>query len=68
MSLAQPERVGGLHLGAAMSRPGRAALSPAAPVAGAAGVPVGLVGEPAAPAAQAGVVAGDGGDLVYQPA
>ncbi len=64
MVLAQAERVAGGHLGAAVRRPRRPALSPATPISGPAGVPVRLVGEATTPATKARVVVRAGCDLV----
>jgi hypothetical protein len=64
VTLAKAERVAGGNFGAAMGRPRRAALSPAAPLARPVRVPVRLVGKAPRPPARARVVAEGGVDLV----
>ena len=64
MTLAKTERVAGCNFGAAMGRPRRPALGPAAPLARSVGVPVRLVGEAARPPARARVVGEGRVDLV----
>lgn len=67
MAVTKTERVAGGDFGAAVSRPGRAALGPAPPLPGPGGVPVRLVGETTGPAADTGVLGRAGLDLLDDP-